>query len=98
MVGEGIMEKKKKFRFPMVEAPSDLRQPRGVHQALVGQVIDQLSEIEPNQMFAVAVNEIAGRKFEAFRALLHRAAKQLGITPPAVRYDKEKDRLLIQKL
>ena len=92
------MKPKKPPRFPMVEAPPDLRQRRGIHKELVDQVIDQLSEIEPNQMFAVAVNEIAGRKFEAFRALLHRAAKQLGITPPAVRYDKEKDRLLIQKI
>jgi len=82
----------------MVEVDASLRQPRGAHQELVGEVIEQLSQIEPNQMFAVALNEISGRKFEAFRALLHRAAKQLGITPPAVRYDKEKDRLLIQKI
>lgn len=92
------MKPKKQLRFPMIEPTSDLRQPRGIHKQLVSDVLDQLSQIEPNQMFGVAIDDIAGRKFEAFRALLHRAAKQLGIAPPAVRYDKEKDRLLIQKL
>ena len=92
------MNPTKQLRFPMVEADAGLRQPRGVHKELVNQVLDQISQIEPNQMFGVAVDLIAGRKFETFRALLHRAAKQLGITPPAVRYDKENDRLLIQKL
>jgi hypothetical protein len=92
------MSPKKQLPFPMVEADAGLRQPRGAHKKLVSQVIHQIEQIEPNQMFEVAVDLIAGRKFETFRALVNRAAKQLGITPPAVRYDKANDRLLIQKL
>ena len=83
---------------PLIIPDADARQRRGIHNPLLNQVIEELKQIEPGQTFGIAVNLIRGRKFEVFRALVQRAAKQVGMTPPAISYDKNRDMLLVQKL
>jgi hypothetical protein len=83
--------------LPLIDPDENARQPRGIHQSLVKQAIEQLQQIKIGQTFVIAISQIARRKYEVVRALIHRAAAELGLPRPSITYDKKRDALLVQR-